>query len=432
MKGWTQVRALMLLTVVLTLLCSLAASAQEPVTITFQYRSGEGRAEAVQAWIEEFEREHPHIKVEWLQPPSDYRERTLISWASGTGPDVIEIWGDWAQDYARAGVLMDLRRYVERDFTQEDIADFYPVAWNASFLQHGANAGIQFRIPRYIITLVYYFNAEHLAAAGLETPLALDARGEWTYEAVRELARRLTVFNGNEVRRYGFTTDTDAHRRLNTWMRAFGGDLFDPQSPTRFIGHEAPAVEAMTFLQEMIWQDQSTLPEFDPSRFYTGGVSLVEEGNHAVLSRFERNIQGSFEWNIAPAPVGRAGRKAYTGDDGFAIWKDTPHPEEAWEFVKFLTSRRGQEIAALNEGLAPVRRSATPLYLELAPHINLQAYMVNMGDAALPVSSLMVGDVAEIGRILDGILEMTMERNEKPYAQAIQEVVEQLNVLAQQ
>ena len=90
----------MLLTVVLTLLCSLAASAQEPVTITFQYRSGEGRAEAVQAWIEEFEREHPHIKVEWLQPPSDYRERTLISWASGTGPDVIEIWGDWAQDYA--------------------------------------------------------------------------------------------------------------------------------------------------------------------------------------------------------------------------------------------------------------------------------------------------------------------------------------------
>ena len=97
-----------------------------------------------------------------------------------------------------------------------------------------------------------------------------------------------------------------------------------------------------------------------------------------------------------------------------------------------MTSRRGQEIAALNEGLAPVRRSATPLYLELAPHINLQAYMVNMEDAALPVSSLMVGDVAEIGRILDGILEMTMERNEKPYAQAIQEVVEQLNVLAQQ
>lgn len=415
---------------VLVLAWSLVALGAEPVTITFQYRTGEGRAETVEAWIQEFEAMHPHVKVEWLQPPSDYRERTLISWASGTGPDVIELWGDFAQDYARAGVLMDLRRYVERDFSAEEIADFYPVAWQASFLQHGANAGIQFRIPRYMLSLVYYFNAEQIAAAGLETPLALDARGEWTYDVLREMARRLTVTSGNEITRYGYTTDTDAFLRLSQWMRAFGGDLFDPADPTRFIGHEQPAVEAMTFLQEMIWSDQSTLPEYNPSAFYTGGVALVEEGTHAVLSRFDRNIQGSFEWDVAPAPIGRAGRKAYAGDDGFAIWKDTPHPEEAWEFVKFMTSKRGQEIAALNEGLAPVRRSAMPVYLELAPHINMGAYMVNMTDAVLSVSSFMGGDVAGISRILTQVLDATMERNEKPYAQAIAEVADQIAALA--
>lgn len=430
-KGWlARISAIAVCVALFALGLAGPALAQEPVTLKFQYRTGEGRAEAVEAWIAEFEALHPNIKVEWYQPPSDYRERTLISWASGTGPDVTEIWGDFAQDYARAGVLLDLRRYVERDFTQEEIADFYPVAWQASYLHHGDNAGIQFRIPRYIITLVYYFNAEQIAGAGLETPLALDERGEWTYQAVREMARRLTVFSGNEITRYGFTTDTDAHRRMSTWMRAFGGDLFDPADPTRFIGHENAAVEAMTFLQEMIWQDQSTLPEFDPARFYTGGVALVEEGNHAVISRFDRNIQGEFAWDIAPAPAGRNGRQAYSGDDGFAIWRDTPHPDEAWEFVKFLTSKRGQEIAALNEGLAPVRRSALPVYQALAPHINLGAYMVNMSDASLPVSSVMVGDVAEIGRILDGVLEATMERNEKPYAQAIQEVAATISALA--
>ena len=328
--------------------------------------------------------------------------------------------------------MLDLRRYVERDFTQKEISDFYPVAWEASYLHHGANAGIQFRIPRYMISLVYYFNADQIEGAGMETPLALDARGEWTYGALRDMARRLTLHSGNEITRYGFTTDSDAHRRLSTWMRAFGGDLFDPQDPTRFIGHEDAAVEAMTFLQEMIWQDQSTLPEFDPGRFYTGGVALVEEGNHAVISRFDRNIQGDFEWDIAPAPLGRNGRQAYSGDDGFAIWKDTPHPDAAWEFVKFITSKRGQEIAAINEGLAPVRRSAMPVYQELAPHINLEAYITNMADASLPISSVMVGDVAGIGRILDGILDATMERNEKPYAQAIQEVAESVAALAQQ
>lgn len=432
MKGvLTRVSAAAVSAVLVFALCA-AAYGQEPVTIRFQYRTGEGRAEAVAAWIEEFEALYPHIKVEWYQPPSDYRERTLISWASGTGPDVIELWGDFAQDYARAGVLMDLRRYVERDFTPEDIADFYPVAWQASFLQHGPNAGIQFRLPRYMLSLLYYFNAEHIAGAGLETPLALDARGEWTYEALRDMARRLTVSNGNEITRYGFTTDTDSYLRLSTWIRAFGGELFDPADPTRFVGHEGPAVEAMTFLQEMIWSDFSTLPEYDPARFYTGGVSLVEEGNHAVIARFERNIRGAFEWDVAPVPVGRAGRKAYAGDDGFAVWKDTPHPEEAWEFVKFLTSRRGQEIAAVHEGLAPVRRSAMPVYEQLAPHLNLAAYMVNMADAALSVSSFIAGDVAGIGRILTAVLEAAMERNEKPYAQAIAEVAEQISALAAQ
>ena len=53
------------------------------------------------------------------------------------GPDVIEIWGDWAQDYARTGALLDLRPYVERDFTAADIADFFPSAWEAATVKHG-------------------------------------------------------------------------------------------------------------------------------------------------------------------------------------------------------------------------------------------------------------------------------------------------------
>src|SRR5690606_15164974 len=130
----------------------------EQVTIQFQYRSDRVRDATVYAWIEEFEKLHPEINVEYYPAPSGYQERTLVSWASGTGPDVSEMWGDWAQDYARAGALLDLRPYVARDFTAQEIADFYPVAWDASFLKVGNNAGIQFRIPRYMITTVYYYN----------------------------------------------------------------------------------------------------------------------------------------------------------------------------------------------------------------------------------------------------------------------------------
>lgn len=410
------------------LLGSLVTEAQ--TTLVFQYRTGDAaRQQAVEAWIAEFEAEHPDIKIEVLPAGSDYRDRTILSWATGQGPDVTEIWGEWAQDYARAGVLLDLRPYVERDFTPEDIADFWPASWEASMLRYGEHAGIQFLIPRYMISLVYYYNTGHFEEAGLADPAALDARGEWTYAALRDLALKLTQRSGDQVLRYGFTTDSDAFRRLVVWMRAFGGELFSPEDPTVFTGASGPAVEAMTFLQEMIWQDESTLPQFNPGAFYDGGVSIVEEGNHAVLSRFEFNIAGRFAWDIAPAPRGPNGRKAYAGDDGFAIWKDTPNPDAAWKFVKFLTSKRGQEIAAIHEGLAPVRRSALPVYAELAPHINLAAYMVNMEDAGAPIAGLMLGDVAEISRILTNVLDRTMELNEVEYARAIQEVAPTISEL---
>lgn len=413
--------------VVAILLISAAVSAK--VTITVQYRGGDTRARTVAAWIEEFEAMHPDINVEWLQSPSGYTEKTIMSWAAGTGPDVTEIWGDWAQEYARAGVLMDLRPYVERDFTDEDIADFYPVAWDAATLKFGDNAGILFRIPRDTLTTVYHYNKDMFQQAGLAYPSELDAAGQWTYPVLRQTAKKLTVSDGNQIKQWGFTTDTDAFARLAVWIRAFGGDWFDPQNPYDFTGDEGPAVEAMTLLQKMIWEDQSTTPDFGfgSRAFRTGSVAMCEDGSHALLGRYDREIGDSFEWNIAAVPVGRNGRKAYNADGGMAIWRDTPHPEAAWQFVKFVTSRRGMEIATQHEGLSPGRQSAFPFYRNymierLGPDFNLDAISTNLLDSGLPSATYLVGDVGAISDTLRNVLEAVMERGEKPYVQAIAEV----------
>src|SRR5690606_26020551 len=139
--------------------------------------------------------------------------------------------------------LMDLRPFVARDFTAQDIADFYPVAWDASFLKVGNNAGIQFRIPRYMITTVYYYNEDLINEAGLVTPTHLEAEGNWTYASMRDLARKLTKStNADTITQYGFTNDNDAWRRLSVWVRAFGGEFFNPEDPTDFTGDSAEAI----------------------------------------------------------------------------------------------------------------------------------------------------------------------------------------------
>ena len=427
---WTKSLGLACVLVALLGLASVVHA--EQVTIYFQYRSGGARDAAVYAWIEEFERLHPEINVEYYPAPDGYQDRTLVSWASGTGPDVSEMWGDWAQDYARIGALLDLRPHVARDFTAQDIADFYPVAWDASFLKVGENAGIQFRIPRYMITTVYYYNEDLINQAGLVTPTQLEAEGNWTYESMRDLARKLTIKMGDTTTQYGFTNDNDAWRRISVWVRAFGGEFFNPEDPTDFVGDSAEAVEAITFLEEMVWVDGSMSPVFSREGFEAGTVAMMEEGNHAVMARYHVSIQDAFKWNLAPVPVGRAGRGAYTGDDGFVIWRDTPHPDAAWEFVKFLTSKRGQEIAAQYEGLAPVRLSAFPFYQSLGEQYDLGVMITNMADAGLPVSSFAVGNVGEIGRILDGALKRTTELGETSYARLVHEIAPVIEALARQ
>ena len=289
-----------------------------------------------------------------------------------------------------------------------------------------------FRIPRYMITVVHYFNQDMFDRAGLANPLQLDPAGDWTYATLRDIAKKLTIRTGDQVQQWGFTTDTDGYRTLTTWVRAHGGDWYDPNNPLNFIGDEGGAVEALSLLQEMIWVDGSTHPEYITDEFRAGNVAIAEDGIHAVLGRYDVAIGNSFNWNIAPAPVGPNGRKSYSGDDGFVIWRNTPNPEAAWRFVKFLTSKEGQEINIAYEGLAPVRRSAFPAYQRLTDQYNLEVLLTNMADAGLPIFADMPGNVAAISSAITGVLDRVMERNEVPYVQAIREVSETIEALARE
>ena len=284
-----------------------------------------------------------------------------------------------------------------------------------------------------MLTVVYYYNQDMFERAGLADPMQLDGAGDSTYATrCRDIAKKLTIRTGDQVQQWGFMTDTDGYARLTTWVRAHGGDWFDPNNPLNFTGDEGGAVEALSLLQEMIWVDGSTHPEYPHAEFRAGNVAMIEDGIHAVLGRYDAQIQDAFNWNIAPVPVGPNGRKAYTGDDGFVIWRNTPNAEAAWRFVKFLTSKEGQEINIAYEGLAPVRRSAFPAYQQLSDKYNLEVLLTNMADAGLPVVADIPGNVKGIADQLVAVLDRVMERNEVSYAQAIREAAGVIETLARE
>src|SRR5690606_12988900 len=100
-----------------------------------------------------------------------------VSWNSGefVGPYVAK--GDW---------VLTLNEYIERD--QEAIqfeTDFAPIVKQASTYKGNyicfAEAGMV-----YQVTL---FNRDFLSANGAPMPDELYAQGEWTWEALDEMAR---------------------------------------------------------------------------------------------------------------------------------------------------------------------------------------------------------------------------------------------------
>jgi len=393
----------------------IPAAAGERVTLTLQYPNEPG---VVAAWIEEFEALYPHIDVEWqVRPGGDWQSVLITQMIANTAPDVFEFWGAFGQDLARRGLLLDMRPYVERDFTAEEIADFYPVAWESSFTQFGARKGTQYQMPRYINIMVMHYNETHFQEAGLESPLSLDARGAWTWETFREAARKLTRGDGSAVSRWGAVVSTSSLPRMLNWVWGAGGDFFDPEDPTRFIGDEPAAARGIQFLHDLIWQDGSAPAADSGNLFPAGNASIYETGFAEVPRYMDTN---PFAWNIVQRPAGPAGRPGYLVDDSFGIWSGTSHPEEAWLLVKFLVSKRGQEILVEKNRIPPVRGSAAQRYFELDPNLNLRAFADAVMDGRPSIISRIAGDVAQVSNELIAMLQSVLRRNEQPYELAVQ------------
>lgn len=403
---------------VVVLLMAATAFAEQ-VTIRFNYRGGAARTASVEAWIAEFEKLHPNIKVEWELATGNWQEKLIVGMATGTAPDVTEFWGNTAQELARNGLLLDLRPYVERDLTDEDIRDIYPPHWENSVVHFGPYKGEQYAMPLYTNTTVIYYNETLFREAGLETPAELELRGEWTWDALAETAKKLTRRVGDETTQYGFMTMNTNWFRVVQYAWENGGDWFDRNDPTRFIGDQPEAVEAMEFLRSLTFDDGAMMATWSYAAFPERRVAMIDDGLNEGFTRYRNVIGEDFEWNIAPRAVGPAGRKPVTMDDGLGIWRMTQHPEEAWEFVKFITSKAGQEIMAKTQGLAPVRQSALPAYLELDTNLNLEMVMSTMYNAEMVITGRTPGDIQRISDVIGyDILVPVLRHNEMPFAVA--------------
>jgi len=302
--------------------------------------------------IAAFERLHPDIAVRLiLTPPSENHMKFKTLTAAGQGPDLFfsgDVWMTYLQPF-----MADLTPLVERDAVAIGLEDYYPEIRSA--MRHEGRYRV---LPESMNISLCYFNRRLFREAGLAEP-----NEDWTWDDVVRAGQKLTrPAVGRAPAVWGCS-------RLESWwgewliyVRQAGGAVFTPDGRRCLLDSPA-AIEGLRFFQEKSSRYGISAPAgFEPPNSFVNERVAMNIGGHLDFW-LNYNAVPELDWDVQLLPAGpatRAGGEIAIG--GYSLSNTTPHPEEAWALMKFLT--RPEKMAAIvARGGVSVRQSVAEVQL---------------------------------------------------------------------
>ena len=320
-------------------------SAGPPVTITWSYWGDPQEKSIDERIITLFEQEHPEIHVvgRWAAF-GDYVDAWQQWNRQGDAPDVAFLYDVPA--YAPSGDIADLTPLIKA--SAYDTTDFYPALLD-DFRVNGALYGL----PRDNDTKVFFYNKDLFDAAHLPYP-----QPGWTWQDMERDAKVLTAADAAPAR-YGLAFEPQDWWKVWVWQN--GGEIFDnPTAPTHLALDAPAAVNAITFLRDLIYTDKVTPPysQLQSSDtigpMFAAGQVAMAFGNHALVPLFA--AQPNLHWGVVGLP--REARQAnYAGGAGYILSSHSAHPQAAWTFLTWLLSPKGEALFTESGLIVPSRRS---------------------------------------------------------------------------
>jgi len=399
------------------------AASDETVTLRWFMRWDQVRVEKVAIpVIEAFERLHPNIKIELENnggSGSDYWAKLQTMVIGGAAPDIVYPATHNGFALAVQGELMDLTPFVARDGIDMDqylydIDELY------------THNGQLWALPIDWARVGVFYNEDKFAQVGLGTP-----PDDWTWDEFMDYARRLTYdVNGDGNYDSFAIRDFTSYWPLMAWSFSGHGLYDDIRRPTKTLINSPGVIEGLDFLADMINQS-NVIPTSrnlsDWQNVFPNGVAAMEIIGHWRIPTFAETLE--FSWNIAALPRAATSVNRVDGS-GFAISAHTKHPDEAWEFVKFLAAPGAYGTQLLLE-----LQQFTPVVREL---IETDAFMNPPGLEGINKMALLAGEtlysmyepIGPMYDALDALVKTELDlvwAGEQSAAQAVQKLEPALN-----
>ncbi len=324
--------------------------------------------EAMQAVVDDFNASQDRILVKMLTV-SEIEQKILLATSGGNPPDVVGLWSRNVAPYAEKCALTPLNKYLEKAGITRD--DYLPVMWDLCDYR-----GYVWALPTTPGTIGLHWNKRLFREAGLDPD-----RPPRSIEELDRMAEQLTIVDierEGKIQRVRFTELTEEERQAKQFdIRQLG---FSPAEPgwwketmsywfgaKLYDGDRKLLADSPEVIATLKWYGSYTekygvdnMKKFGASF----GSSFSSPQNPFLDERIAMELQGVWmynfiekyaphlEWSAAPFPSvdpDKWPNVTVTDCDILAIPAGAKHPDEAFEFIKYVNSQGPMEKLCMGQ-----------------------------------------------------------------------------------
>ena len=335
-----------------TATAAFGAGAAQAVEIEYWQYYFEQRVNAMERLIENFEAANPDITVTMNTfPYADYRTKVAAAIPAGEGPDVVQLFYGWLNDYVQADLIQPLPADV---FPAERIEEeFYPMVEAMKI------DGQYWALPTAVRSLALFYNERLLEQAGVEVPTTLDE----LVEAAKATTQTDAAGNITSVGIATGMTAQDHHWWREVLVRQFGGEPYADDYTTVTYDSEAGR-EALEWYVDLEREHNATVSGFmdEPqAAFKAGRAALMIDGSFRIGALEDAR---GLNWGVAPLPAGPDGTESNYASYWVNAITSSAEGEEydaAVKFMQYITSEEAMEIWLEEVGELPAKPAAAEL-----------------------------------------------------------------------
>jgi multiple sugar transport system substrate-binding protein len=324
---------------------SITANAVEIEYWQYTYKA---RVEAIDKLIANFEKANPDITVKHTSfPYADYRKKVSIAISSGDGPDLVQLYYGWLNDYRDGGLIQPLPKDT---FPHDEIeSNFFKMV--SSMKVDGDYWGL----PTAVRSLALFYNNDLFSEAGLSGPPE-------TLDQMVEYAKKLTKTDsaGNYIQ-VGFAVDTDGqdhHFWREVLIRHFGGQPYsnDGQKVTYNTDAGAEALKYLTDFEKTHKTGSNGFMNRGQDAFAAGKAGMVLDGSFRI-SKFNKTDGLNFSISELPGHNGTRYNFSSFWANALSTKAKGEKKEAATKFLKYLTSEEAMQVWLDTVGELPAKPS---------------------------------------------------------------------------